>query len=147
MGVMDLGTGVVQELTLTEELADEVVSCEYLVASLGVSFHTDMLKDKDLATFVSTYNRMYPPSFFGDDLVISNYFASKNVPIVVVRTLPSTNQSLGVCFTSASRTADALQRGANGQCPVAKQLYCDIMHNLKLHNLWFIVNEESEAQE
>ena len=141
MGVMDLQTGLTQEgVSLTSEYEDPV-SCEYFIASLGMSFHSNFLKDKDIDTFVTCCTKLYPPSFFGDDLVISNYFASKNIPIVAVYVGETKSKTLGVEFTVASATADALEKGADGQCPVAKTLYADIMHNLKKHNCWFITDE------
>lgn len=56
-------------------------------------------------------------------------------------------RSLGVQFTDSSVAPDALQKGAIGQCAVAKTLYRDIMRNLKKHNFWFIQEDEDQGSD
>jgi hypothetical protein len=142
MGVMDLKTGQVMEGVVDAADDNGPVSCEYFIASLGMSFNLRFFQDQDLATFVLKCTDLYAESFFGDDLIVSNYFALKKIPIVFVPSRKNKDKSLGVRYTDASTTTDALEKGANGQCCATKCLYTNIMLSLKKQNFWFIKEQD-----
>ena len=141
MGMIDQHTGTLHEGFLPRTQT-ESVSCDYFNASQGVSFHSNMLQeDRDIGTFIFECTKLFSPSFFGDDLVISNYFASKNIPIVALTA--TSDKSPEVQFTEASAAPDSLEKGASGQCS-RNNLYRDIMQHLQKHNFWFIHNDEDD---